>query len=234
MIGRWAWLGLLASAAAIGQVRPTANGSDPMQQTVPYADGQTVVLETAVGYQLTVQLGSDEKILRSVTGDRSRWQVLAPADTNQFYIQPMPGALTTNMSLTTDQHQYSFLLVPAEKMTSSNALTVTFHYPDKVRVEAVAPPPAAAPADPAGAYRLSGDAQLRPSLIWDDGRKTYLDWPAGLEMPAVFAVGPDGKEQLVNGFMRDDRYVIDAVYSRLLFRLDSDTARATRQAVAKP
>lgn len=232
MIRGWAWIGLLASAAAIGQVRPTASGGDPMQQSVPYADGQTVVLETAVGYQLTVQLDSDEKIERAVTGDRSRWQVLAPAGTNQFYVQPMPGALTTNLSVATDRHQYSFLLVPAEKMTSSNALTVTFRYPQVPKFE-VALAPTVLPAEPAGSYRLSGNALLRPSLIWDDGRKTYLDWPAGIEMPAVFAIGPDGREQLVNGFMRDDRYVIDAVYSRLLFRLDRETARATREAVGK-
>lgn len=222
---------LMLSSAAYGQVRPKAEGSDPMQQSVAYAEGQTVVLEAAVGYQLTIQLGADERIERAVTGDRSRWQVLAPVGANQFYVQPMPGALTTNLTLSTNRHTYSLLLVPAEKMTSNNALTVTFRYPDEPHRDPAMESAPPAPAEPAGAYRLSGAASVRPSLIWDDGQKTYLDWPAGVEMPAVFAIGPDGQEQLVNGFMRGDRFVIDAVYARLLFRLDAASARATREVV---
>jgi hypothetical protein len=34
---------------------------------------------------------------------------------------------------------------------------------------------------------------------------------------------------LVNSYYRDGRFVIDAVYSRLLFRLDRMTARADRK-----
>lgn len=223
-------LALLLAVPAWSQVRPVALGNDSMQQSVPYAEGQTVVLEAAVGYQLTVQLGDNEKIERAVTGDSSRWQVLAPLGTNQFYVQPMPQSLTTNLSLVTNRHHYSFLLVPAEAMSSSKPLTVSFRYSDPAP-EAPAPQ-VATPAQPAGEYSLSGDKMLRPSLIWDDGQKTYLDWPPSLEMPAVFAIGPDGQEQLVNGYMRGDKYVIDAVYGRLLFRLDQQTARADRQAVA--
>ena len=81
-----------------------------------------------------------------------------------------------------------------------------------------------------GSYRLSGDRLLRPSLIWDDGAKTYLDWPANVELPAVFAIDGRGGETLVNGYLRNGRYVIDAVHSRLIFRLDRSMARADRRA----
>jgi type IV secretion system protein VirB9 len=81
-----------------------------------------------------------------------------------------------------------------------------------------------------GSYKLSGAAVIRPSLIWDDGRKTFLDWPENIEAPAIFAIDAAGNESLVNSYYRDGRFVIDAVYSRLLFRLDSLTARADRKA----
>jgi type IV secretion system protein VirB9 len=66
-------------------------------------------------------------------------------------------------------------------------------------------------------------------LIWDDGQKTFLDWPENVEAPAIFAIDAAGNESLVNSYYRDGRFVIDAVYSRLLFRLDRLTARADRK-----
>lgn len=81
-----------------------------------------------------------------------------------------------------------------------------------------------------GTYKLSGAAVIRPSLIWDDGQKTFVDWPENIEAPAIFAIDAAGNESLVNSYYRDGRFVIDAVYSRLLFRLDRLTARADRKA----
>ena len=80
-----------------------------------------------------------------------------------------------------------------------------------------------------GSYKVSGAAAIRPSLIWDDGQKTFLDWPENIEAPAIFAIDAAGNESLVNSYYRDGRFVIDAVYSRLLFRLDRLTARADRK-----
>ena len=47
-------------------------------------------------------------------------------------------------------------------------------------------------------------------------------------MPAVFALDPLGQETLVNGMMRDGMYVIDSVAKRLVFRLNAQTAYASR------
>jgi type IV secretion system protein VirB9 len=81
-----------------------------------------------------------------------------------------------------------------------------------------------------GSYRLRGAPSIRPSLIWDDGAKTYLDWPEGVEAPAIFAIDGAGQETLVNSHYRNGKFVIDAVYTRLLFRLDRLMARAERNA----
>ena len=80
-----------------------------------------------------------------------------------------------------------------------------------------------------GSYKVSGAPAIRPSLIWDDGQKTFLDWPENIEAPAIFAIDAAGNESLVNSYFRDGHFVIDAVYSRLLFRLDQLTARADRK-----
>jgi type IV secretion system protein VirB9 len=89
--------------------------------------------------------------------------------------------------------------------------------------------PQVAPGEVSGRYKVSGAPAIRPSLIWDDGQKTFLDWPENIEAPAIFAIDAAGNESLVNSYYRDGRFVIDAVYSRLLFRLDRLTARADRK-----
>lgn len=87
----------------------------------------------------------------------------------------------------------------------------------------------AATASVSSSYKLSGAKVIRPSLIWDDGRKTFLDWPENIEAPAIFAIDAGGNEGLVNSHYRDGRFVIDGVHTRLLFRLDRLVARAERK-----
>ena len=99
-----------------------------------------------------------------------------------------------------------------------------------VPVAIAAQEPRAVQGEQSGTYKLSGAAPIRPSLIWDDGQKTFLDWPENIEAPAIFAIDAAGHESLVNSYYRDGRFVIDAVYSRLLFRLDRLTAQADRKA----
>jgi type IV secretion system protein VirB9 len=98
----------------------------------------------------------------------------------------------------------------------------------------VAQPVAEAPTRPdfstmAGHYRLDGDRTLRPYEIADDGAKTYIEWGREQSIPAVLGVGPTGEEEVVAGFMRDDIFTIDRVYSELVFRIDKHKTVATRE-----
>ncbi|MCX2865363.1 TrbG/VirB9 family P-type conjugative transfer protein [Paucibacter sp. PLA-PC-4] len=57
-----------------------------------------------------------------------------------------------------------------------------------------------------------------PTLVFDDGRFTYLRLPGNREMPAVFQVLGDGSEALVNARMEDELLVVDRVSRRLVLR----------------
>jgi len=225
---KWlAALTLLVCAPALAQVRPVPAGGDPMHQTVAYAEGQTVVLEVSPGFQLTVELDPREQIKSAAAGDGASWQVSAPKQTSQFFIRPNPGAAPTNLTIVTNRRSYYFLLAALPQMTSSNALSVRFTYEQQA---VAAEQPEAQAKRISGSYRVRGSAPIRPSLIWDDGEKTFLDWPEGVEAPAIFAIDSSGTESLVNVYYRNGRYVIDAVYTRLVFRLDQLMARADRKA----
>jgi type IV secretion system protein VirB9 len=59
---------------------------------------------------------------------------------------------------------------------------------------------------------------IAPSLVFDDGRFTYLRIAGQRELPAVFQVLADGSESLVNTRMEDDLLVVDRVSRRLVLR----------------
>ena len=222
---RLALAALLVCAPAAGQIRPTPGQADPMHQVVIYADGQTVILDAAPGFQLTVELDPAEQIRSAAAGDGASWQISAPERGSQFFVRPGPAAVPTNLTVITNRRSYYFLLVPAQQMTASTALSVRFDYPRQpVQAAEQELPPRAS-----GSYRVKGAAAIRPSLIWDDGEKTFLDWPEGAEAPAIFTIDSAGNESLVNSYHREGKFVIDAVYPRLLFRLDRLVARADRK-----
>lgn len=64
----------------------------------------------------------------------------------------------------------------------------------------------------------SGSQDIVPTLVYDDGRFTYLRFPGNREVPAVFHVLGDGSETLVNARMEDDLLVVDRVSRQLMLR----------------
>jgi type IV secretion system protein VirB9 len=63
-----------------------------------------------------------------------------------------------------------------------------------------------------------GSQDIVPTLVYDDGRFTYLRFPGNREVPAVFHVLGDGSETLVNARMEDEQLVVDRVSRRLMLR----------------
>ena len=214
-----------ATAPALAEVRPTPGSGDPRIQTILYDPDQVIQLQVAPGYQLTLEFGPDERIENVAVGDSGAWQVTPNKRGDHLFIKAAQNGVTTNMTVVTEARTYSFSLTPAYGSTPDLPFTVRVRFP----------PPAVATVEPGngtvpeiGRYKFSGARTLRPSAIDDDGIHTYLEWPSGATMPAVFAIGSDGRETLVNGMMREHRYVIDSISNRLVFRLDARTAYATR------
>lgn len=83
---------------------------------------------------------------------------------------------------------------------------------------------AAAPSVVNATYSIAegkGSEDIVPTLVFDDGRFTYLKFPNNREVPAVFHVLPDGTETVVNSRMEGDLLVIDRVSRRLMLRAGS-------------
>jgi type IV secretion system protein VirB9 len=68
---------------------------------------------------------------------------------------------------------------------------------------------------------------------FDDGKKVYIEFPAGIgqgEMPPLFIVGPEGKtSELVNYRVRGSHMVVDRLFAAAELRLgDGGSERRVR------
>jgi type IV secretion system protein VirB9 len=219
---------LILAAAATAQVRPQPGQGDQRLQTVAYNPNQIVQLETAPGYQLTVELSPDEQVQNVAVGDGTAWQVSVNHAGDHLFIKstaPVP----TNMTVITSVRVYNFDLQPVGGPMPDTPYTVRFSYPEitppagGVRYVDVSPLRRAQ-----SRYRISGDRSVRPDSVSNDGTHTFIGWSADKPIPAVYAISSTGEEMLTNGGMRDDLYVVDGVPGELVFRIDERMAQAVR------
>lgn len=223
-------LALITAVPAAAQLRPHPAGGDSHLQTIDYVDGQVVQLTGALGYQLMVELSPDEQVQNVALGDSTAWQVSLNKEGNRLFLKPTEAAENTNMTVVTSVRVYAFELVAESAPTAETPYTVQFRFraaktdPDDPQYV-----DASAIARRFSHYRISGDRILRPVSVTDDGQHTYISWPKGVAIPAIYVPGNSGQEMLVNGMMgADDVYVVDGVPQLLTFRIDDNVARAER------
>jgi len=221
---------LLVGTPVAADVRPQPGGGDPRIQTVTYDPSQVVQLQGTPGYQMTIQLSSDEVVQNVSVGDSATWQVSVNHAGDHLFIKPSQAGAPTNMTVITTVRVYNFELVPLAFPTPEMAYTVQFKYPAQGAAPQNGPPTDRAAIRRASRYRIGGERALRPTAVSDDGEHTFVSWPADHPIPATFQIGDDGTERLVNGGMRGEEFVVDGVAPRLVFRIDGRFAFAQKQA----
>lgn len=218
-----------AAAPALAQELPPLS-PDRRVQTVAWSQDGVIPLAMEPGSSLTVILSASERIANVTVGDATAFQVAVAGSGDSLFVKPLAPFAQTNMTVMTDARRYLFMLDSAGGPGSP--YVVQLSYP-----AATSPDQVASTAQPAsvlaeGAWKVTGDRNLRPLEIRDDGVKTYIQWAPDQALPAVFAIPASGGEEVVDGYMRDSVFVIDRVHPKLVFRIDNHTAIAKRREVA--
>lgn len=171
-------------------------------------------------------------------GDTARWiigdTVSGAGETRRVHIlvKPTAGDLSTNLVINTTRRTY-FLELRASDRAFLTQVRWRYPAPSAAPVIAVVPEPAAllvapaAPPSPAPrlnlAYRIRGPAALRPSRVWDDGARTYVEFPPATELadlPPLFLLGQDGKAaELVNYHVAGRVLTVDRLFAAAELRL---------------
>ena len=167
-----------------------------------------------------------------------------PPGSPTTHVLVWPAALGDEGALlvTTDRRTYSLRLTADRDQPVTPVVTFSFKGPDPVRFRDPAAGAAASSALAAGtafdpgrinlSYRVQRD-RTAPSVVFDDGIKTYLFWKARRppEAPVVKAIDEDGQETLLNPHVFDHGYTVDAVVPRLLLVKGRKTVSITNEAL---
>ena len=216
--------------------------------TVPVKRGMVTLVEFDKGEVITeVAVGQGGDCSKS----DAAWCVAAQPGGRHLYVKAKSAAdAPNNLAVITDRRSHTLrfvVLSDSDRQTPVYRLAIRSPNPTAAppslaerelaalaNLPPIPPPPtaqqivterlAAKPTVLNTQYALAegaGSADIVPTLIFDDGRFTYLQFPGNREVPAVFHVLGDGSETLVNARMEDDTLVVDRVSRRLMLRAGS-------------
>ncbi len=201
---------------------------DPRLQTVAYDPARAVRLVAFPDASMTVLLLPGEQIQRLAVSDPLAFEARAAGANDSFSVRPLRPDAATTLLVDTAQRRYEFELATGNGLAAAYLVRFVGGVPERPQPPIPRWTPQTQPPVIVGEYRLSGDEALRPSRISDDGTRTYLEWDAYQSLPAVFGIGFNGEEEVVDGYMRGGVFTIDRVYGELIFRIDKKRARARR------
>ncbi|HEY5072266.1 MAG TPA: TrbG/VirB9 family P-type conjugative transfer protein [Caulobacteraceae bacterium] len=226
---------LLASAAlaatpALTAVTPFPSPGDPRMRVVRYASDEVVELTGDLGYEMTIEFGDGERLENVSIGDAQGWQVTPNRRANLLFLKPIDHAPLTNMTVVTNLRHYAFELRvrarPPERGANAIIYGLRFLYP-------LPPPPPPRPvAKPKAppqvvndAYSYDGSAKNLPQRVFDDGKSTYFQFADAADYPAIFAIGAEKGEAVVNFSIHDGYLVVDQIARGFVLRRGTETTR---------
>jgi P-type conjugative transfer protein TrbG len=171
-----------------------------------------------------IELQGGEVVRDVLVGDTVRWKVepatsgAAGGQAIHLVVKPSEPGLVTSMVVTTSRRTYHIQL---KSHPSQYMARIGFEYPEDVstkladmnaRLEASTIPGAGVPAEGLNfSYSMSGRASWRPTRVYSDGEKTYIQFPrsiSGQDAPVLFVVS-GGQNRIVNYRMKSDMMIVD-------------------------
>ncbi|BCB72847.1 P-type conjugative transfer protein TrbG [Vreelandella aquamarina] len=227
------------------RMAPTREGYVNAIQVWPFTEGALYQVYSAVGRVTVIALQPGEELVTVAAGDTVRWVV---GDTSSgagdelrvnVLVKPIRSGLNTNLVITTSRRTYLLELTSTDQAWMAS---VSWDYPrDQMlalqRRNQTAQ--ATVPIDTGLAlenlrfrYAISGSQPpWKPLRAFDDGRKVYIQFPAGIaqgELPPLFVIGAEGDGQLVNYRFRPPYYIVDRLFGAAELRLGGDKGDVVR------
>jgi type IV secretion system protein VirB9 len=194
---------------------PKGGSLDARVTSVTYQENNVVQVFATHGISTMIIFDEDEKLETISLGDTESWQVVPAEKGNILFVKPIAKDVATNMNVVTDKRIYYLELHDFAPEAARKVFGIRFRYPEKnlnaaLRKEAErrAAWPNIATIDKANVnidYSFSGDARLKPHMVFDDGNKTFFKFDR--RAPAIFAVNSDFSETLRN-FRREGEYIV--------------------------
>ncbi|WP_257539154.1 P-type conjugative transfer protein TrbG [Sphingobium sp. CFD-1] len=235
----------VAAANRAATQEPQAQAFVNAKQVFPFAEGAIYQVYTAPGAVTDIALQAGEGLVAVAAGDTVRWVIgdttsgTGSEKRTHILVKPFAPGLATNLIITTDRRSYHIQLT-ATSRTAMAALSWTYPADQLIALRRAAEQAAAAAPVSEGLsienlhfnYVISGDqATWRPFRAFDDGRQTFVEFPASIavgEAPPLFIIGPTGDAELVNYRVRGRFYVVDRIFNAAELRLGTRKQQIVR------
>jgi len=224
------------NANAAARVEPRREGYYNAIQIYPWSEGALYQVYAAPGQITNIALEPGESLTGAgpiAAGDTARW-IIGDTESGSganarvhILVKPTRPDISTNLVVTTDRRLYMMELHAQEDPYMP---AVAWAYPTPSASQRQTTP--AAPVIPAPSARnhryglqVQGDnPPWRPVSVFDDGRRVYVVFPAGIvqgEMPPLFVLGADGEPQIVNSRIHRNVMIVDRLFGVAELRLGS-------------
>lgn len=229
------------AANSAARVQPRKRGYFNAAQIYSFSAGALYQVYAAPGQITDIALEEGEQLVGAgpiAAGDTVRWVVgdteNGSGDTRRVHVlvKPTRASIETNLVINTDRRTYLIELRSREKPYMP---LVAWYYPQDRQGKRQSAPLAPALPDITQRrfrYRIEGDnAPWRPITAYDDGRKVYIEFPQGIvqgEMPPLFALGPDGKTEIVNYRAYGNLLIVDRLFAAAELRLGGEHQQKVR------
>ncbi len=231
---------MILAVPARAAVVPQPGAVDPRIRTVVYNPREVVTITGQLGYQMLIEFGANERIENISIGDSLSWLVTPNKKADLLFLKPIDRGPSTNMTVVTNLRRYNFELIAAAAGTGTRraqTYDVRFLYPNEELAAGTAAPISDAPLSDAAApdswnfaYSYTGAKTNVPARVFDDGRFTYFQWPDGIDTPAIFVIGPDGKESLVNHITKGRYLIVEQLAASFVLRNGSQVTQVFNDA----
>jgi type IV secretion system protein VirB9 len=211
---------------ALAAQTPASGRLDPRVTSVVYQPNNVVRVFATYGISTMIIFDEDEKFETVALGDTDSWDVVPTDKGNILFVKPKARQVTTNMNVVTTKRIYYLELNDHAPEDNKKVFGIRFVYPEKdlnaslrKEAEARAAYPNMAGIDKANVnidYSFSGDGKLKPSMVFDDGKKTFFKF--GATVPAIFSVNADFTETLRNFRREGEHLVVDGTATQYTLR----------------
>ncbi len=212
-------------------IKASSLGHDSRFKVFPFMENG--VYEVVALYDNTTYIEFEEgEIVGSITNPKDDFWQLVPKE-NRLFFRPIANNADTQITVMTNKRMYFFEMYAKEPDSSFDddyTFYYQFSYPNEEEQKtirryskSIMPNIDLNPEKYNFNYTITGQKELYPMKIFDDGEFTYFEFrDKGGVIPAIFTVDTGNYESLVNFRMIGNYLVVEAISPRFTLRNGMD------------
>ncbi|ETR74021.1 MAG: Conjugal transfer protein [Candidatus Magnetoglobus multicellularis str. Araruama] len=236
---------IIETANKRAALRPTEDSWINAVTVYDYIEGALYQVYCSPLHITDIMLQPGEKLTESpAAGDTVRWIIAVTSSGSgnkkrvHILLKPVTDGLHTNLVVTTSRRVYH-LQIHSSKNKNQAQAGISWRYP-KDSLASTQEFIANQDLDDENyqvnvdvknlnfQYTIDGEARWKPIRVFDDAKKTYIQFPDRIsvgELPPLFVISHEDKPQIVNYRFKNNFYIVDRIFYKALLQIGQKKPR---------